>query len=235
MNLNKTLLLLLLSATGAGGYAQSVTQVPEASVVSDAVKKAWTFNDCLAYALEHSADVKQALLAVRQADEDIGSAKDAYLPSVGFATNQGFLNYPVKTEGRTSNAYTSSYGVNASWTVWEGNVRKYRLESSKILKRQQELAGADVEKELTLGILSAYLNIMYAREAVEIAAQTLEVSTSQAQRARRLMESGRTSKVDYAQIESQKAQDEYSLVQAQNELASARMNLKKTSHARHRL
>ncbi len=211
MNFKKKLLFMLLSAASATGFSQ----------------KTWTFNDCLTYALEHSADVKQALLAVRQAEEDIGAAKDAYLPNVGFSTNQGFVNYPVKTEGRTSNAYTSSYGVNANWTVWEGNVRKYRLESSKILKRQQELAGADVKKDLTLSILSAYLNIMYAREAVEIARQTLEVTASQTERARRLMESGRTSRVDYAQIESQKAQDEYNLVQAQNELASARVNLKK--------
>ncbi len=211
MNFKKKLLFMLLSAASATGFSQ----------------KTWTFNDCLTYALEHSADVKQALLAVRQAEEDIGAAKDAYLPNVGFSTNQGFVNYPVKTEGRTSNAYTSSYGVNANWTVWEGNVRKYRLESSKILKRQQELAGADVKKDLTLSILSVYVNIMYAREAVEIARQTLEVTASQTGRARRLMESGRTSRVDYAQIESQKAQDEYNLVQAQNELASARVNLKK--------
>lgn len=227
MTFNKTVLFLLLAASAGGSQAQPSTQLPEPTEVAESVKKEWTFNDCLAYALAHSADVKQALLSIRQADEDIGSAKDAYLPSVGFSTNQGFTNYPVKTEGRNSNSYTSSYGINASWTVWEGNVRKYRLESSKILKRQQELAGEDIEKDLTLGVLSAYLNIMYAREAVEIARQTLEVSTSQAERARRLMEAGRTSKVDYAQIESQKAQDEYSLVQARNELATARMNLKK--------
>ena len=54
---------------------------------------------------------------------------------------------------------------------------------------------------------------MYAKEAVTIAEQTLEVSTSQTKRAKRLMESGRTSKVDYAQIESQMAQDSYNLVQ----------------------
>ena len=52
-----------------------------------------------------------------------------------------------------ANTYGSSYGINANWTVWEGNVRKYRLESSKILQRQQALAGEDVVKTLKLGIL----------------------------------------------------------------------------------
>lgn len=187
----------------------------------------WSFSDCMNWAIEHSTDVKKALLSILQADQDVGSAKDAWLPTVGFSTNQSFTNYPVSTAGRNSNMYGSSYGLNASWTVWEGNVRNYRLNTAKILKEQQQLAGEDIVKNMTLNILSAYLNILYARETVAIATQTLEVSTTQTARAKRLMESGRSSKVEYAQIESQMAQDQYNLVQAESNLASAKMNLKK--------
>lgn len=213
--------------------AQSTSTFSEVSAEDVTLKKGsampevWTFSDCMNWAIDHSTDVKKALLSILQADQDVGSAKDAWLPTVGFSTNQSFTNYPVSTEGRNSNMYGSSYGVNASWTVWEGNVRKYRLNSAKILKEQQQLAGEDIVKNLTLNILSAYLNILYAQETVVIANQTLEVSTTQTARAKRLMESGRSSKVEYAQIESQMAQDQYNLVQAQGNLASAKMNLKK--------
>ncbi len=158
----------------------------------------WTFDDCINWATANTTDIRRTLLNILQADQDIASAKDAWLPTVGFSTNQSFTNYPSPEKGMNANTYGSSYGINANWTVWEGNVRKYRLESSKILQRQQALAGEDVVKTLKLGILQAYLNIMYAKEAVTIAEQTLEVSTSQTKRAKRLMESGRTSKVDYA-------------------------------------
>lgn len=187
----------------------------------------WTFNDCINWATANSTDIRRTILNILQADQDIYSAKDAWLPTVGFSTSQSFNNYPSPANNRNGNVYGSTYDINANWTIWEGNVRKYRLESSKILRRQQQLAGDDVIKTLKLGILQAYLNIMYAGEAVTIAEQTLEVSTSQTERARRLMESGRTSKVDYAQIESQKAQDSYNLVQAKNNYESAKMNLKK--------
>ncbi len=216
-----------------GLTAQTTSTFTEVSVYDvsapapEALPEKWTFDDCLQFAIANSTDVRRALLSILQADQDIGSAKDAWLPSVGFNTTQGFTNYPVSTAGRNSNSYLSSYGVNASWTVWEGNIRKYRLESAKILRQQQELAGDGVVKDLTLGILSAYLNIMYAQEAVGIAQQTLEVSTSQTERARKLMEAGRSSKVDVAQIESQMAQDQYNLVQARNTLASAKLTLKK--------
>ncbi len=187
----------------------------------------WSFNDCLDWAIGNSTDVRQSLLAILQADEDINVAKDAWLPTVGFSTTQNFTNRPSPESGVNGNVYGSSYGINAAWTVWEGNVRKYRLESSKVMREQKLLAGDDVIKDLKLGVLQAYLNIMYAREAVEIARKTLEVSSSQTERARKLMESGRSSKVEYAQIESQKAQDEYNLVQTQSNYASAKMTLKK--------
>lgn len=192
-----------------------------------AMPEIWTFDDCVDWAVNNNTDIRKSLLSILLADEDIKSAKDAWLPTVGFSTNHSFTNYPSPDNGRNNNAYGSSYNANASWTVWEGNIRKYRLESAKIMRQQELLAGDDIVKELKLSILQLYLNIMYAREAVEIARQTLEVSAAQTERARRLMESGRTSQVDYAQIESQAAQDRYNLVQAESNLASSKMNLKK--------
>lgn len=229
----KTILGLMLAGCIGMASAQSdvtFSNVSKEDVTGNSAEKMpekWTFSDCMDWAINHSTDVKKALISILQADQDVSSAKDAWLPTVGFSTNQSFTNYPVSTAGRTANSYGSSYGINASWTVWEGNVRKYRLNSSKILKEQQQLAGEDIVKNLTLNILSAYLNILYAQETVAIANQTLEVSTTQTARAKRLMESGRSSKVEYAQIESQMAQDQYNLTQAQGNLASAKANLKK--------
>lgn len=187
---------------------------------------AWTFNDCVEWAVANNNDIRRSLLSIIEAEENIGMAKDAWLPYIGFNMNQNFNNFANPYEGQNNNVYGSSYNINASWTVWEGNVRKYRIESARLLKQQQRFYGDDIIKELELGILQAYLNIMYSAEAVEIARQSLEVSSAQAERAKRLMETGRTSKVDYAQMESQRAQDEYNLVQARSSLATAKANLK---------
>lgn len=186
----------------------------------------WTYEDCVKWAIANNIDIRSTMLSVLQAEENIGMAKDAYLPYVGFSTNQSFSNYPAPTYGSSQNSYNSSYNINASWTIWEGNARKYRVESNKLAMIQQHLYGDDVVKNLKLGILQAYLNILYSAEAVNIAKQSLEVSTAQAERTRRLMETGRTSRVDYAQIESQRAQDEYNLVQAKSSYESSKVNLK---------
>lgn len=186
----------------------------------------WTFDDCVRWAISNNNDIRRTMLAILQANENIGQARDAWLPSIGFSMNHSFSNYPSVQDGQSANNYGSSYGINASWTIWEGNMRKFRIEASRLLKRQQELNGDDVVKNIQLGILEAYLNILYSAEAVEIARQSLEVSSAQADRAKRLMETGRTSKVDYAQIESQRAQDEYNLVQAKSSYETAKISLK---------
>lgn len=206
-----------------------VYSVKHVRVRPDSVpSEAWSFDDCVNWASQYSTEVRRSILNVLEKDVDIASAKDAWLPSVGFTTSQTFSNSPFVNGAQQTNknVYGSQYNINANWTVWEGNARKYRLQSNKLLRNQEQLAGDNVVHTLKLGILQAYLNILYAREAVTVAIQTLEVSTSQAERGKRLMESGRTSKVDYAQIETQRAQDAYSLVQAENNLESAKMTLK---------
>lgn len=200
------------------------------SIYSSGLKadeKIWTFDDCVEWATTNNTGIRRTMLNILSARQDYLSAKDAWLPTVAFSTNQNLTNYPSPGVGRNGNSYGSSYNIGASWTVWEGNVRKYRQESAKILEQQQSLAGDDVIKTLKLGILEAYLNIMYASETVTIAKQTLEVSTAQAERALKLSESGRSSQVDFAQIESQRAQDAYNLTQAQSNYESAKMALKK--------
>ena len=192
----------------------------------EAMPAEWSFNDCVNWAITNNIDIRQTMLSILQADESIGQAKDAYLPYVGFSTNQSFSNYPSPQASQTANSYNSSYNINANWTVWEGNARKYRVESAKLLKMQQILYGDDVVRNIQLGILQAYLNILYSAEAVDIARKSLEVSEAQAKRTKRLMETGKTSKVDYAQIESQRAQDEYNLVQAKSSYASSKIALK---------
>ncbi len=213
--INKCRLILLL-----GGIS-----IFSANLKAD--DKIWSFDDCIEWATTNNTAIRRTMLNIQTARQDYLSAKDAWLPTVGFTTNQSFTNYPSPGVDKNGNLYGSSYNIGASWTVWEGNVRKYRQESAKILEQQQTLAGDDVVKTLKLGILEAYLNIMYASETVTIAEQTLQVSTAQAERTKKLMESGRSSQVDYAQIESQRAQDSYNLTQAKNNYESTKMALKK--------
>lgn len=217
----------LCAAADRSAPADTISAPEVIAPPPSATPEVWTFDDCLSWALANNTDMRRTMLNILTARQDVLSAKDAWLPTVDFSTSQNFTNYPSPESNRNSNTYGSSYNIGASWTVWDGNVRKYRTESARLFEQQQALAGDDVAKTLKLSVLEAYLNIMYAEEAVTIAEQTLEVSTSQAQRALKLSEAGRMSRVEYAQLESQRAQDAYNLTQAQSSFESARLALKK--------
>lgn len=94
---------------------------------------------------------------------------------------------------------------------------------------QQRISALGIDEQrytLQTEILSKYLNILYAKEAIAIARKNVEVSKYQMERAEALMNSGKLSRVDYSQIESQWHTDRYSLTAAETNLASAKMALK---------
>jgi len=184
----------------------------------------WTFADCMAYAREHNITLQKSRLNEETARYNLEEAQAQWHPSLEFATTHGFSNYPWGEGNR--NAYNSSYGLNAGWTVWNGGQRENTIRQNKLQAEIEQLNTGDVLRTLETDLLQAYMNILYAREAIGIYEEAMKVSKAQAERARQLMEAGKLSKVDYAQLQSQYEQDCYGLVNAQGTYESRRMELK---------
>ena len=81
-------------------------------------------------------------------------------------------------------------------------------------------------RTLETDLLQVYINILYAKESIGIYKEAAKVSLAQSERARELMEAGKISRVDYAQLNSQYEQDKYALVNAQSTYDSRLMELK---------
>lgn len=176
-------------------------------------EKWWTYAQCVEYAREHNITLKKNILAEQTAAINVESAKAQWEPTLDFSTTHGYTNTPWGKPH--SNAYSSNYGVSAGWTVWDGGIRNNTIRQTEIAQRQAKLATEDYFRTIETDLLQVYLNLLYAREAIGISAQAVELSRSQEQRGLALMESGRISKVDYAQLKSQYEQDKYNLVNAQ--------------------
>lgn len=185
----------------------------------------WSYSDCLDYARAHNITLQKQLLVEQTAGYDLEEAHAAWLPSLDFATSQGYSNSPWSDGSK--NSYNSSYGLNAGWTVWNGGVRENNIRHDELQTRIARLNSDDVLRSLETDLLRVYLNILYAREAIGICEEAEKVSLAQAERTRQLMEAGRLSRVDYARLKSQYEQDHYSLVNAQATYETRRMELKK--------
>lgn len=185
----------------------------------------WSYSDCVNYAREHNISLRKSQLTEQTSAISLDEAKARWQPTLDFATSHGFTNTPFADDHK--NSYNSSYGFNAGWTIWNGGERENTIRRNELQQRIDRINSDDIMRSLETDLLQVYFNILYAKESIDIYEQAVKLSKAQADRAHALMEAGKVSKVDYAQLQSQYEQDRYNLVNARGTYDTRRMELKK--------
>ena len=206
--------------------------------VSAAAQKKWSLQECIDYALQNNISLKKTVISRRIATEDVKQAQSALLPSLTASTNQSIGYRPwtnngvsTVTNGTVTTSvhktyYNGSYGINGQWTVWNGNRNRNTLKLNKLAEEQAELDSAYTANSIQEQIAQLYVQILYLNEAIVVNEQSLEASKLNEQRGQEMLEVGKMSKADLAQLSAQRATDEYNLVNAKSNLASYKLQLK---------
>ena len=190
------------------------------------IPSTWTLQDCFEYARDHSITLQQNRLSVEESEVNTKEAKAQLFPSFDFSTSHNYINYPMADGSRSGkNVYTGTYGIDASWTIFDGK-RRNTIKANRIQEKQQQYAFKETLDNLQIEILTDYLQILYAEEAVNICKQTVEVSLRQVERSRELLAAGSISKSDLAQLEAQYSNDKYQLVTAEANRDQLKLELK---------
>lgn len=189
-------------------------------------QQTWSYSQCVDYARANNISLKQARLSAESSMLSLEAARAQWQPSLSFSTTQGFTNTPWAERG-DKNSYGSNYGLNAGWTVWNGGERQATIKQRSVQAQASEVSALGLETDLKHSILQVYVNLLYSREAIEINREAANLSKAQEERARQLMEAGRLSRVDYAQIAAQAEQDRYMTVSAEGTYATQCTELKR--------
>lgn len=200
--------------------------------------KQWTLGECIEYAMANNITLKKTHLARMSATEDRKQASAALLPSLSASTNQSvgyrpWVNDGVSTVSNGTVAtsinksyYNGSYGINASWTVWNGNQNRNNIKLNRITEKQAELDSAVTANNIQEQIAQLYVQILYLKEMIGVTLHSHETSLKNEERGREMMEAGKMSKADLAQLTAQTAQDKYNMVEAESNLANYKLQLK---------
>ena len=200
--------------------------------------KQWSLKECIDYALENNISLQKTRLQKELAIEDIKQSTSALLPSLSFSSSQNVTYRPWPESNRATVAngyvetsvdkvyYNGSYGLNANWTVWNGNRNYNQIKLNKITAQKAELDSAYTANSIQEQIAQLYVQILYSHEAVNVCKKTLEVSTLNENRGKEFVSVGKMSKSDLAQLTSQRAKDEYSVVEAEGNLRNFKRQLK---------
>ncbi|NDW12971.1 TolC family protein [Bacteroides sp. 214] len=189
--------------------------------------KLWGLQDCLDYAMENNISIQKNRIASESSQVDLLTAKAALFPSLSFSTGHNYVNRPLIDDGSDrKNSYNANYGLNASWTVYNGGKNVKTINQQKLTNRMAELDVNLMEDNIQVSIMQLYLQILYASESIKINESNLEVSDAQLNRAKELLNVGYIAKSDYAQLEAQYSNDKYALVNSQSSLQSYKLQLK---------
>ena len=198
----------------------------------------WSLEDCISYAMQNNITLQKARLQQQSAAEDVKSSRAALLPSVSAQTNQSIGYRPWQDAGVTTvtngqvdskvdkTYYNGAYGLNGQWTVWNGNRNYNTLKLSRLTAQQAELEAEQTANNIQERIAQLYVQILYLDEAVKVALSSRETSRKNEERGREMVDVGKMSRADLAQLTAQRATDEYNVVSAESQLASYKLQLK---------
>lgn len=188
----------------------------------------WSLQRCVDYAIENNLTVKNSRLQVDQAELDVTSAKDAFLPSISASASEGFnFGRGLTVDNTYADRNTSNFqwGVSMSLPLFQGlsDVRQLKVAKSSMAQYLLEFEAA--KDDLTLNVIAQYLQVLYNKELTESAKSQLAYSTYEVERQKALVEAGKVAEAYLYDAEAQQAQDSLQVITAENDVRVALVNL----------
>ncbi len=189
----------------------------------------WSLEKCINYAFENNLQIKQSRLSTQSSKEDLLQSKLKFLPSfnASISQNTGWgRSIDMATYRYTNNKTNQAYGsVNASLILFSGlqNVNALRQKEFEYLAKKYN--SDKIRDNIALNIAAAYLQILFNIEQVANAKRQVEISRKQIDRTQKQVEAGTVAKGNLLDIEAQGANDQVNLVNAQNKLMLAYLDL----------
>lgn len=208
------------------------------SLSTECAAKQWSLRDCIDYALANNIQLQKAKIKEYSALEDVKQSQSALLPSLNLSTSQNVNYTPWPQQGRATVAdgyvqssvdkvyYNGSYSLSGNWTVWNGNKNRNNVKLNKVAAEQARLDSATTANSVLEQIAQLYVQILYSNEAISVTKESLKTSQTNEQRGKTMVEVGKMSKADLAQLTAQRAQDEYAIVEAESNLRNYKRQLK---------
>jgi len=189
----------------------------------------WSLEQCIKYAFDNNIQIKQQLLYVKSGEGNLFQSKMGLIPSLNATGNQSY-NYD-RAIGYSNNQPINGDLKNTSLSL-SANVSLFKgLQKYNTIKQYEFdllATASDVEKiknNVALSVASAFLQILYSEELVATSNRQLDLSKLQVERTSVLVKAGSLPEGNLLEIEAQVASDELQLVNAQNQLDLAYLNL----------
>ena len=190
--------------------------------------QSWTLDSCINYAISNNIDVRARSIERQSAEYDIIEAKDRFLPQVNAGASQSFdfgrglTSSNIYADRNTSNFM---WNVGLSLPIFQGLSAKRQLDLAKANLASMIENIEAVKDDVTLRVMSQYLQVLYCGELHEIAIEQERISQIELKRQEDLFEAGKIPELDLTQVRAQLAQDQLTTITTANDRKIALVDL----------
>lgn len=198
----------------------------------------WTLQDCINYATDHSIEILKSKAQTDIATENVKRQKANWLPTLSANSSQsltyrpfqegatGFVNGNAMSSSSKKTSYNGSYGINAYWTVFNGNQTNNNIKIAKLQSEESELKTLTSINTIKEQIVQLYINIMYTREALEVNKELLKQDSVLYKRGQELLSQGQIAKYELLELQAAVANGKYDIVNSATQIDQDLLQLK---------
>jgi outer membrane protein len=198
------------------------------SALGTTAQETWSLQKCIDYAIENNIQIKQQQLNTNTIKIMVNQAEFDRLPNLNgsLSNNYNFgrsLTYD-NTYKNVNSMQVNGY-LSSNITLWNGfvlnnTIRMYELDLHAAIHDLQK-----TKDDIMLNTAAAYLEVLFAEELALIAEAQIEVTKQQVERTGKLVDAGSLARGALLEIEAQLAREELQLVNDQNRIQLAYLNL----------
>lgn len=188
----------------------------------------WTLERCIAYAIEHNAQVKKAVIASKEYEIRLNTAQNSRLPDMNAMLGQNvyFGRGPSRDGTYKDNTQLSTtMNATANLTVFAAGRIKHDIQGRK-LDLQASVQDLERAKEdLSLNVTSMFLQVLFCKELIGVARKQVELSRTLVERNELLLKGGRSVEAELLESQAALSNDELNLANTENDLTIALLDL----------
>lgn len=192
-------------------------------------QKYWTLEECIKYAQEKNITIKRKELTTQGYKNSLFQSKMNLLPSVGAEASHNYnsgksLNMDTYEWGNES-MQQGSVSLYSEVVLFNGfqNVNTVQKSRFDLMQKLSELEKA--KNDVSINIATAYLQILFNEELLEVAKTQHELSKLQVERNKKLVEVGNIARGNLLEIQAQAAREQVNVTNAESNLNISYLNL----------
>ncbi len=195
-------------------------------------EKQWTYQECVQYALENNLNVKRGELDVQLSEVNLTQSKADLFPNLNLGTQYG-INWGRSIDP-TTNLFISqriqSLGAQAgsSVTIFGGLQKLNTIKQNKLSLEASNNDLLKARNDVVLEVVTFYINVIFNQELLQTAELQQSTTQQQLERTQKLVDAGSVPISEVLDLQSQLASNQLDVVNAENNLNLALLNLKQS-------